>query len=390
MHTAAATVLSPRDRALSIGAVILSTLGVGVSYGIGYPLTALMFEQWEMPTWMTGLAGSAPALAIFVLLPFFPRLVGRLGAVVAMTIGCVVVAGGFALMALIPSPEAWIVIRFLMGAGLALPWLVGETWINTITTEATRARTIALYSIALFSGFAAGPLVLEAVGIDGALPFVIGAVGIGLAVVPILMAASLAPRLPAHPETGIAGALLLVPVAMAGAFLGGFLEMSHFALLANYTMQNGLNSAEALRFLTVLMIGGVVLQFVIGWIADRLPRVQVLIGLAALFAAAGMLLPMLISAGLAAYFLVFVIGGLLVGFYTLALAIIGERVQARDLAVANAAFLIMYQAGAMIGPATAGAAMSFDAELGFIGTMVGAALLIAATMAFLDRRGRSS
>lgn len=379
--------LTPRERALSLAAVIASTVGVGVSYGIGYPITALTFEQWGAPTWLNGLVGSAPALAILLCLPFFPRLVGRLGTVPAMALGCMLVGMGFLLMPLLASPEAWLVLRFLMGAGLALPWLVGETWINTVASERSRGRMLALYSIALFSGFAIGPFLLDLVGIDGWLPFLIGAGGILLAVVPIIVARALAPRMPEHPETGVVGAFLLAPVAMIAGVVGGLLELGHFAMLPVYALQAGASEAEALRLLTVFMVGGISLQLVVGWLADRASARTVLIGSALLFGLVALALPMTTDPwvrGLA----VFVMGGLGIGFYTLGLTHIGQRVRVQDLAVANAAFLITYQVGAMVGPSLGGVAMSVWQPHGFVVAMIAAAVLGALAMALVGRGRR--
>lgn len=44
-----AAAFTPAERALSIGAVVVSSFGVGISYGIGYPLTSLTFEAWGAP-----------------------------------------------------------------------------------------------------------------------------------------------------------------------------------------------------------------------------------------------------------------------------------------------------------------------------------------------------
>ena len=103
MSAAATVSLTPRQRNLSIAAVITSTVGVGVSYGIGYPITALTLAQWGAPSWLNGLVGSAPALAILICLPFFPKLVGRLGTIPVMALGCCLVGIGFLLMPLFPS-----------------------------------------------------------------------------------------------------------------------------------------------------------------------------------------------------------------------------------------------------------------------------------------------
>ena len=376
--------MTPRERVLSLAAIIASTVGVGVSYGIGYPITALSFAQWGAPTWQTGLVGSAPALAVLLCLPFFPSFIARLGMVPAMSLGCVIVAACFLLMPLMPTPAAWLALRFLMGAGLALPWLVGETWINSVTSEATRGRMLALYAIALFIGFAAGPLVLERTGIDGWLPFAIGAGGILVAVLPIVAAIRLAPAMPAHPETSVIGAFALAPIAMLGGVVGGLLELGHFAMLPIYALQTGSPEPEALRLLSFFMIGGMVLQLPIGWLADRASAFRVLFGACVAFALFALLLPFSPS-GWPRLAVVFLIGGIAIGFYTLALTYIGQRVQARDLAVANAAFLMSYQIGALIGPGVAGGAMQLWQPHGFVAAMVAAAIAGALAIRRLGR-----
>lgn len=385
MSVAATSSLTPQQRTLSIAAVIASTVGVGISYGIGYPITALTLEQWGAPSWLNGLIGSAPALAILVCLPFFPKLVGWLGTIPAMALGCCLVGAGFLLMPLFPSPEAWIVLRLVMGAGLALPWLVGETWINTVASDRTRGRMLALYAMALFGGFAIGPFILEQVGIDGWTPFLIGAGGILLAVVPLVLAAALAPRMPKHFETGVFGAVLLAPVAMIAGVVGGILEFGHFVMLPIYALQTGAGESEALRLLSVFIVGGIVLQFVVGWLADRASARTVLIGGALLFALVAASLPIVSEPWMRAV-AVFVMGGLGVGFYTLSLTHIGQRVRVHELAVANAAFLISYQVGAMVGPTVGGVAMGLWQPHGFVAGMIAAALLGALAMALLRRK----
>src|SRR6185437_15352646 len=87
--------LTPRQRAVSLGAVIATAFGVGLSLGIGFPLTALTFEAWHQPKWIIGLASAAPAVAVLIALPVLPRIVAKLGPVAAITIGCLFGASGF-------------------------------------------------------------------------------------------------------------------------------------------------------------------------------------------------------------------------------------------------------------------------------------------------------
>ena len=73
-----------------------------------------------------------------------------------------------------------------------------------------------------------------------------------------------------------------------------------------------------------------------------------------------------LTGGEMAYAIAFLLGGVVLGFYTVGLAIVGEEVEPRDLAAANAAFLVMYQLGAIVGPAAAGLAMTQAPVEGFV------------------------
>ncbi len=382
---AQAPALTVRDRYLSLSAVVAAAFGVGVSFGIGFPLTALTFEVWQQPAWIIGLAAAMPALAVLCALPFLPSIVGRIGAVTAIASGCGLAALCFAALSAVDSPLAWIALRFVMSAGIALPWLVGETWINTVTTDDIRGRVIALYAIAFFSGFSIGPLIVDALGHTGIMPFLAGAAGAALAGVPIVLARRLAPDL-AHDNPGSAlSALRLAPLGMLGGFIGGFAEITYLSLFPNVAMAAGVSISNALWLLSVMTIGGGVLQFPIGWLADKVDRVAVMVMLAAVFIALSLLLPWAMTSALAAPVTAFVLGGVMLGFYTLGLAIVGAEVKLSDLAAANAAFLIMYQLGAILGPVAAGVAMTASPVTGFIATVCVLMILTGLIFAVLVR-----
>jgi MFS family permease len=337
---------------------------------------------------MIGLAGAAPAIAVLFVLPILPRVVMKLGPVTAIAFGCLAGAAGFAALYAFQGPWAWLLIRLLMSVGFALPWLAGETWINSVSEEATRGRVIAVYAIVFFTGFATGPFVLQTLGLDGAWPFVVGTVGSAVASLPILLARRFAPEFCHDGSRGVRSALRLAPAAMAAAFIGGFAEISNLSLIPNVALAAGLSQSDALGLLSIMTIGGIALQFPIGWLSDKVSRFGVTVALAVAFVLLVLLLPLALAAPIAAKAVAFFLGGVILGFYTLGLAVIGERIRPGDLAAANAAFLVMYQAGSIVGPFAAGVAMTASPVTGFVAVMTGLMVVCIVAVVVLEKRDR--
>lgn len=377
--------LNARQRLLSLAAVCSTSFGVGISFGIGFPLTSLTFEIWGQPSWMIGLAGAAPAIAVLLTIPIAPRVIARFGPVPAIACGCFAGAFGFLALALFQSPWAWIAIRILMSAGFAMPWLAGETWINSVTREETRGRVIAIYAMAFFTGYAVGPVLLQALGLVRPWPFLAAALVTGFSGLPIIIGRRLAPAIDHDGTCNVASALRMSPVAMVAAFIGGFSEITILSLIPNVALAAGWSQSPALALLTITTIGGIALQFPIGWLSDLVSRFALMVASVIIFIALALALPFALTNTIAACVTAFLIGGVILGFYALGLAIIGERVTGGGLAAANAAFIIMYQLGGLIGPLCAGIAMTNNAVHGFVAIVVVTMVITGAALLVFDR-----
>jgi len=102
------------------------------------------------------------------------------------------------------------------------------------------------------------------------------------------------------------------------------------------------------------------MQVPIGYLADRFDRRYVLAGCAAVGMVGPTLLPFAAGEPWVLYPILFVYGGVVVGMYTVGLALLGQRFTGADLAAANAAFVVMYSAGALVGPVAGGVAMDIS------------------------------
>lgn len=378
--------LSGRQRTLSLAAVLSSTFFLGFSHGIGYPLTSMTFEGWGAPAWVTGLAAGMPALATMLLLPIAPTLAQRFGFVPTMIAGLSLGIAGFALLPVFPFIEAWMVLRFLIGAGLTLPWLLGETWMNAVSTDQNRGRVLALYVAAMFGGYGSGPIVLGLMpqGMTGAV--VIACAALALTCLPLVLAYRLAPAFDQHASGGLLAMFRRCPTAIVTGLLAGVIEYGYIGLLPVVGLREGLDKTTSLQLVSAFLWGGVTLSFFFGWLSDRLSR-NIVLGVS-LIAFMGLALvgSVTLHDPSVALATTFVLGGVASNLYVLGLAILGDRIAGRDLAQANAAFLMLYQVGTLAGPPVAGAALDRASTLGFAGSIVGFAFVVGLWMWNVERR----
>ncbi len=353
--------LSPRARRASLTAIIASTFGVGVNLGVLTPLVALNLERDGVDVTLIGLNAAMPALAMLLFAAWIARLAGRVEALGALLGGLALALVSVLLMPLFRDLSAWFLLRFMIGLSLSLPWVIGETWINTVVTEKGRGRALGFYATAFYGGLACGPLVVQAIGIDGWAPFLVAAGALVLAALPLIaaqrLAPGLAPQLGAAPELRVTQVVRVAPLIVGGAIIAGLTESALYTLLPLYGLRSGIDQAAAVTMLTVFVAGSIVFQIPMGALADRMDRRRLFLACVAATALGCAALPLTIAWVPGLWLLMLLWGGLIGSFYILTLALLGQRFAARDMAVANAAFILAYDLGGAAGPVLGGAAM---------------------------------
>jgi MFS family permease len=132
--------------------------------------------------------------------------------------------------------------------------------------------------------------------------------------------------------------------------------MVPWSLMQVYAIDNKWSTRAAAFALPVFYWGQVLLTYPLGWIADRTPRRNVLLGTSA-GAIVCMTAMALLARSPALWVVTFLTGGIATATYTLGLAILGQRFDRGVLVSANAAFIACYGAGTILGPPAVGALM---------------------------------
>jgi MFS family permease len=378
--------LTAGRRRLSLLAVNLCVLGVGVGIGALVPLMALRLAARGIDATVIGLNAAMFPLAVLLIGPVLPQLLARLGSLRALYLGLSLTALSVLLMPVFPGLGAWFALRFLSGAAASIQWVISETWLNIIATDRDRGRIMGLYASVLAAGFALGPLMIGAVGVQGILPFLLVALAIALGVLPIVLAAGLVPPMPTHHQGSLAAAFRAQPLVMACGLGGGLMDFALFALLPIYGLRHGIDQASVVLLLSLFIGGNVLLQIPIGWLADRTSRRTALLGSILVTLLGALLLPLAIGAGWWWLCPLLVLwGGTTFAIYTLGLGLLGDCVAPAQLAAANVALVMAYQIGSVAGPTLAGTAIDLIGPEGLVAVV---ALAAAALLAAFFRIGR--
>ncbi|TXH87703.1 MAG: MFS transporter [Pseudomonas sp.] len=337
-------------------AVCSAVISIGLALGVTMPLVSLRLEEWGYSAFAIGVMAATPAVGVLLGASLAGRLAGWLGTARVMQACLVFGALSVVLLALVQHYVVWLLLRLILGVGLTVVFVLGESWINQIVVERLRGRLVALYGTGYALSYLCGPLLLAAVGTEGDLGFWLGVlllVGGSL----LLLGRTGAPRVDAESASGrglFAFCARLPSIAWAVMLFAAF-EAMVLTLLPIYGLRQGFSQDMALLMVSVVVVGDAALQLPVGWLADRMSRQRLfrICGVGLLLSS--LALPALLHTPLLWPALV-VFGATAGSLFTLSLILIGERYRDDQLVQANAHVAQLWGLGCLVGPLLTGAA----------------------------------
>lgn len=362
--------LSRRERVVGVTVAISSIAVAALALGLTFPLIGLILEGEGWSRTAIGVNSAMAPLAILLTAQFIPHWVNRFGA--KKVILTAVLTDVVLLIALkaFENYYLWLPVRFVMGVAIAALFVTSESWINQVTENHNRGRVMAVYNTVLSAAFASGPLLIWLVGVEGWTPFLSGAAIMLAAALPMAFVPVVAPTFDGRPSFSVWRYVWIAPTLAGAMLLYAMLENGTTALMAVFGRRSGLPDGEAVTLISAVVFGGMVFAFPVGWLADRMDRIRLMVILSAVATFLIVLLPGLMDERAARLATLFLWGGAAASLYTVAMALQGERFSGADLVTANAAFGTLYGFGALAGPMVLGASMDYHDPDGFVWAMV--------------------
>jgi len=343
---------SLRNLIAAIATIVVADIG----FGLTYPLLNVILESRRIDAAVIGLNAAMGPLGIILSGPFIPRLAARFGGrplALAAMIAIILVLLSFPLF---PAIEMWFVTRFLFGVAGGTLYTLSEAWILGFAPADARGRVAAIYGSMLSLGFSAGPFLLPYTGVEGWLPFVLAAMLVAVSALPLLFIDLDDGR---HEHAGGTTMLGFVRRAPLLLFAVATLTMFDAVMLAFFPifgLRSGLDLKTASWALAVAIAGNAVLQYPVGWLADRWSRQGVLWIAAIATPLLAMSLPFVVTTPLL-WPVALLLGTSAYAVYIIAMTVMADRFQGTDLVAGSAAFGAMWGVGGIVGPPVAGIAL---------------------------------
>jgi MFS family permease len=349
--------------------VIVSAGAVGLSIGLIVPLTSIVLEQRGTSVIATGSNAIMYSLAVLLSGPFLPALIQRIGLLRTMIAGALLSGGIVFCLWINDALWFWYLMRFFLGIAGGMHWVSSEAWINAMAPEKTRGRIVGAYATVWTMGIAAGPVLLRFIGVEGGRPFVIAALLMAGASLPLLLVPKVDnTHLPAV-RHGVLQMIWVAPIATVAGFISGFLETQVLSLLPVYGLRSDIGTAHALALLSIFSVGSFVSQPFIGWIADRMSFRTVCLMVTITAIVVVPLVHFSLKLILLSSVLLFIWGGAVGAYYTLGMLNIGQVFKTTDLTAASSMFVMAYTIGMVVGPMSGSASMQALGPVGLLAVM---------------------
>jgi MFS family permease len=336
----------------------VSTLSQIGQFGIGFVVLPLWLSQQGLNAGQLGAFASSEWIGMLAGLAIAPRLNVRFGHSSVIAIGLITTIAAFAS---IPD-SAWLVripAAALIGLGLGLRWIGLEPWLYRIAPSHARGRLVGFHETLIGLAPIIAPMCTDWVGIAGRAPFILGIGFTGSALLPLVFARPGKEVLtdePANiPKVMNLARGKIIKLGVIVAVIGGITDAAFAGLFPIFGAGRHFSAEQMVTLLYIFGLGGLLLQYLVGWLADQ----RGLVFTTLVCATSTVLITMVacMPLGFIEFSItIFALGGFITAYLTLAI-IAATHVGHGDLSVNVRRVSMIYTTSSIFGPLIAGAAM---------------------------------
>jgi MFS family permease len=374
-----------------ISALLLSVTLLLMGNGLQGTLLPVRAQLEFFSTFDIGILGASYYLGFAGGCYFGPYVVRRVGHIRAFAAMVSLASAVTLVHAMLLEPALWWPLRALTGFCFAVLFMVIESWLNEKSTNENRGIVFSIYTIINLTVMSVGQMMLTLADPKLFALFAVSSILVSLAALPVALSRAVAPEPIESSEIRIRHLFKSSPVGFVGAVVVGFANGAFWSLAPVFAQSNSsiAGTAGVAIFMSVAVIAGAIGQWPFGWLSDKIDRrfVIVILCVGAAVVAVGM---NVFGRGseYAPYWFSFFLGMFAFPLYAISAAHMNDSVKTGGFVEASSGLLLLFAAGAVIGPLIASAAMRFIGPGGLYYFM--AAVFTGMALFTLYRTGQSA
>lgn len=201
------------------------------------------------------------------------KLILGIGHIRAYAASAALVTVAVLIQIMIDNLWIWLGLRFVAGAAMVTQFIAIESWLNEQTTNERRGAVFAFYMVMTSLGTVMGQVFLTFFPQMNYQPLVFVAICSVLSLVPVALTRRLHPALQVPAPINALYYVKRVPLSMVVLLVAGMVTGAFYALAPVYGLSANLSSDQVAIYVAISVAAGVIAQWPVGWLADRLGRV---------------------------------------------------------------------------------------------------------------------
>jgi MFS family permease len=294
-----------------------------------------------------------------------PEMIRRVGHVRVFAALGSLISAVLVLYPLLLDWTAWSVMRVLIGFSFSVIYVTAESWLNNTASNETRGQALSAYMIVQMLGIIAAQGLLSVGDPVGFGLFIIPSVLVSLAFMPILLADIPAPTFDQIRPMSFRKLFKISPLGCMGMLLTGGVYSAMFGMSSVWGALIGLSIGQIAAFVAAMYVGGLMLQYPIGWISDRVDRRVLVVWMSGIGAVVMLIATVFQLPFNLVLIVALLLGGTINPLYSLLIAHTNDFLGQDDMAAASAGLIFLNGFGAIFGPLITGWLMGMVGPRGF-------------------------
>ncbi len=261
---------------------------------------------------------------------------------------------------------------FILGMMGGLTWMTMDTWVNVVSNNSNRGKSIGIYNSSVTTGLAMGPLIVGLFGISDRGPLAICMLLIFLKIGFLISIKKYVNQvsIPDQSTKMKFSIIFISPFIFLAIFFAGIEDSAFLSLFPAFMINDFFSEKQIGIYIFVGGIFGVLCQPFVGALSDHFNKRLLVFALLLAHVSWLILLKFSNSNEILIIIALMISGFASTSLYTVTLAYLGERINVSDIAFATSLFIIIYEIGEYIGPIIVGFNMNFFGNAGFTNTLL--------------------